>query len=114
MNNDDFNRILNEQTELMQKVLGHKAEEYASDVDRLHNFRVASELQGISMRQAVGGMMAKHTTSVYDLIQKEELADLDMWQEKIGDHLNYLVLLMAVVKEEALSKVRVNDADGQF
>lgn len=100
MNNETFNAILDNTLAQTKKVLAGKAEEYTTDVDRLHNFKVAAELQGTTMRQALGGMMAKHTVSVYDLINAEALASPEMWAEKLGDHLNYLILLAAVVEEE--------------
>lgn len=82
--------------------LSEKAGEYATD-DRLHNFKVAAKIQGISPLAALAGMMAKHTVSVYDLVQKHEEGEeisLDMWDEKIGDHINYLILLRAILEEE--------------
>ena len=48
-------------------------------------------------------MMAKHTVSVYDLIQKQEHGvgvSKEMWEEKIGDSINYLILLSALVEEK--------------
>ena len=76
-----------------------KAEEYATE-DRLHNFKVAAALQGISTKQALAGMLAKHTVSIYDLCMSKENASQDMWDEKITDHINYLLLLKAVVSED--------------
>lgn len=87
----------------VESVLGKKSEEYSYDNDRLANFRVAAVLQDISMRKALAGMMAKHTTSVYQLCAEEELASISMWDEKIVDHINYLILLRAIVNEEARS-----------
>jgi hypothetical protein len=84
---------------MCRSVLVEKAREYATE-DRLHNFRVAAELQGITERAALAGMMAKHTVSVYDLLMAEACADIYTWEEKVGDHLNYLFLLMAIVQDE--------------
>ena len=50
------------------RILVEKAAEYADDNDRLHNFNVAAELQGITREEALGGMMCKHTVSIYDMI----------------------------------------------
>ncbi|MBQ2897989.1 MAG: hypothetical protein IJE46_06710 [Clostridia bacterium] len=84
-----------------KEVLGVKASEYATS-DRLHNFKVAAVLQQESPIKALGGMMAKHTVSVYDLIKAEnrgEDVSIELWDEKIGDHINYLLLLWAAVIE---------------
>lgn len=59
------------------------------------------------MFSALGGMMAKHTVSVYDLIRMEEAGakvKKELWMEKIIDHINYLILLWAMVREREESK----------
>lgn len=103
MNAEDFNVILDEQLQKARDTLGTKAGEYAADNDRLHNFKVAAELQGITPRAALAGMRAKHTVSVYDILHAEELASPEMVQEKLGDDLNYILLAFAVIQEERAS-----------
>ena len=45
-------------------------------------------------------MMAKHIVSLYDMCFDDGGSyDMDTWEEKITDSLNYLFLLKAVVKE---------------
>lgn len=101
MNNDVFTQILGDQIQECLDTLEVKADEYAKDdVDRLHNFRVAAKLEGVSMAQALGGMMAKHTVSVFDYIREPEGKSIAAWEEKITDHINYLLLLKAVVIAE--------------
>lgn len=100
MNNEDFTRNIQGRFAQSEETLLKKAKEYASDEDRLHNFQVAAKLQGMTAREALGGMMAKHVVSVYDLIRQPELASPEVWDEKLGDNLNYLLLLSAVVEEE--------------
>lgn len=82
------------------KTLFSKAAEYADDKDRLRNFKLAANLQGVSPRQALGGMLAKHLVSVFDLINDKDPAPQHIWDEKLGDASNYLVLLKALVVEE--------------
>ena len=68
----------------------------------MHNFKVAAEIQNCTPITALAGMMAKHTVSVYDLIKKQEngfVVPREMWDEKIGDSINYLILLSALVQE---------------
>ena len=62
---------------------------------------VAAGLQGCLPREALGGMMAKHTVSVYDMINSCDTFPIALWDEKITDHINYLLLLKAIVVEEA-------------
>lgn len=98
MNNANFEKILERQMHQCTKVLIDKAREYATE-DRLHNFKVASGLQGITPEQALAGMMCKHTVSIYDMCRDGEHG-LAMWDEKITDHINYLLLLRALVEEK--------------
>ena len=94
-----FTEILDEQITTCRNMMVSKADEYAT-ADRLHNFKVAADLQKITVRQALAGMMAKHTVSIYDMCRAHGSTDLVVWEEKITDHLNYLFLLKAVVLEE--------------
>ena len=101
MNTDDFNKIIHEQIERCEAALCKKADEYATD-DRLHNFKVAAGLQDCLPTTALAGMMAKHTVSVYDMLRGLEEGKsypLELWDEKIGDSINYLLLLAAAVRE---------------
>lgn len=100
MNSEEFERIFEAQVDICRSMLVTKAAEYAEDDDRLHNFDVAAEMQDCLAEQALGGMMAKHTVSIYDMIRGgAESYSIDKWDEKITDHINYLILLRAVVEE---------------
>lgn len=102
MNTEDFNKIIHEQIERCENTLCKKADEYAVDDDRLHNFKVAAEIQNCLPTTALGGMMAKHTVSVYDMIRGLEEGKgypVELWNEKITDSINYLLLLAAAVRE---------------
>lgn len=98
---EDFSAIAEDQINTCWETLGVKGEEYAADDDRLLNFRRAAALQSTTLRQALAGMMVKHTVSVYELAARDELANILVWNEKLTDHINYLLLLKAVVIEEA-------------
>ena len=98
MSSETFERLMEEQIERSRAVLCHKAKEYATG-DRLHNFRVAAALQGCDPIQALSGMMAKHTVSVYDMCESGKAYPIDLWQEKITDSINYLLILNAMVRE---------------
>ena len=101
LNTEAFNKIIREQIERCEDTLCKKADEYATE-DRLHNFKVAAGLQDCLPTTALGGMMAKHTVSVYDMIRGLEEGKsfpLELWDEKIGDSINYLLLLAAAVRE---------------
>lgn len=99
MNTKTFNKIINRQVKRSTDVLVVKAKEYATE-DRLHNFKSAAVLQEITPAQALAGMMAKHTISVYDMVMSNKEFPIEMWDEKITDHINYLLLLRAVIEEK--------------
>lgn len=100
MTNQEFAKVVEGQFQQCENLLVRKGEEYDhSTEDRLHVFKVAAELEGITPMQALAGMMAKHTISVYDLIASN-CDNLALWNEKITDHINYLLLLKALIKED--------------
>lgn len=104
---EDFDNILLKQLDQCVITLGSKGIEYASQ-DRLSNFKFAASLQNTTPREALGGMMAKHIISIYDLIREKDLSELSVWEEKIGDAINYLILLKALVIEEFQTKEENN------
>ena len=110
MRTEQFEEVINNRIETCKSVLCSKAEEYATD-DRLHNFKIAGELQKCTPVKALGGMMAKHTVSVYDLIEDYEQVKTisqEMWAEKIGDSINYLLLLTALLEEDKNGFITLN------
>lgn len=106
MRNELFEKLLEERINKCKDTLVVKANEYAT-TDRLHNFKVAGELQGCTPVKALGGMMCKHTVSVYDLIndfEEGKTIPIEMWNEKIGDSINYLLLLNALINEDMMQR----------
>jgi len=102
MNTPEFNAVFEQTVQMCRSVLCTKADEYAEDDDRLHNFRVAAAVMGCDVKQALAGMMSKHTVSVYDLVRREakgQAVSAELWDEKIIDHINYLILLRGIVAE---------------
>jgi hypothetical protein len=98
MNADRFEDILDSQIKRVQDVLVVKAAEYAPE-DRLSNFKKAAHLSNVTILQALAGMMMKHTVSIYDMIESGKVYPIEIWEEKITDHINYLILLRAAVSE---------------
>ena len=100
MDSKTFENLMEQQFDLCREVLCSKAKEYATQ-DRLHNFHVAAGLRCCTPEQALAGMMVKHTVSVYDMCEatKNEGFPIELWQEKITDSINYLLLLNAMVRE---------------
>jgi len=99
MKTEQFDKVITAQLDLCQSVLTNKAVEYAT-ADRLHNFKTASVLLDCSPIQALSGMMVKHTVSIYDMINSGGTYSQALWDEKITDSINYLLLLKAAVVED--------------
>jgi hypothetical protein len=99
MDNDTFAFVFDEFMSNCHSTLVLKGKEYATD-DRLHNFKVAANTIGCTPKQALGGFMAKHIVSIYDMIRNDQQYSISQWDEKIGDAVNYLILLKAIVEEE--------------
>jgi hypothetical protein len=93
---EEFEDILDAQIKRVRDVLVVKAAEYANE-DRLANFKTGAALQGCSVPECVSRYMAKHTVSIFDMVQSGKPYPLTMWDEKITDHINYLVLLRAAL-----------------
>lgn len=104
MTNSAFITILEQQLAFCKTLLDQKNEEYTlKNSDRLHYFKTAAALQKCSPKEALAGMMVKHTISIYDMCKGGEYP-LDRWEEKITDHINYLLLLKGLVLEEIEEK----------
>lgn len=102
MRNQKFNSAIQSQIDISSDLLFAKNSAYNEDGDRLGNFKTAAALAGHKdPKKALGGMMAKHTVSVYDMINSNFDYPVEVWTEKITDHINYLLLLKAMVVEES-------------
>ena len=99
MNIEDFDKLLNNRLNKIKETLSSKAKEYASG-DRLYNFKYAAKINNISQEKALWGMATKHLVSVIDLVNGRINLSNEIVDEKIGDMINYLILLEAVLKEK--------------
>lgn len=95
-----------------KEVLLRKEDEYATEVDRFHNFRVAANLLGTTPRAALASMMSKHTISVYDMAMSHNDYHDYAWDEKICDHINYLLLLRALIEKDKVSELDLMENEG--
>jgi hypothetical protein len=112
MTTEKFNRIVQDRKDAISRTLQAKAKEYARDSDRLHNFKRA----GVFMRQCPAAVCfafgMKHLTSIADMVDDAsagKLGTIELWDEKVGDAINYLILLQALVTEARDFKGRYVD-----
>ena len=98
-NQVSFDQVIQHRTDAIHNTLDKKAKEYASDTDRFHNFRVAARINKTTPERALKGMMLKHEVSVLDMIENPHVLSEERINEKIGDNINYLILLEGLLKE---------------
>lgn len=104
MNHEEFEACFEEQVSQSREVLINKAKEYASDEDRLHNFNRSASLMGGRPEKACWGFMVKHLTSLSDMVESGKDYPMAVWDEKLGDAMNYLFLLKAIVVDREMNQ----------
>lgn len=98
MKTKEFDSVVNRAVQRSLDVLVHKAKEYARGEDRLHNFNRGAQVAGESRERVLKGFMLKHLISVFDIIDDIDAGKIpsrEYVDEKIGDSINYLLLLEA-------------------
>lgn len=101
MNDPVFVDLVKTRTLKIQNVLAKKAKEYARG-DRLHNFKRAAKALNCTPERACISFWMKHVVSILDMVDDIEAGRLNtipLWDEKIGDAVNYLILLEGLVVE---------------
>ena len=99
MKTDNFNVCINGHIEYCLNLLEEKSKEYTFGDDRLEHFKNAAAEQDTTPKKALWGMLSKHLTSLNGMC-KNDSDSIELWVEKIGDSINYLLLLRALVAEE--------------
>lgn len=102
MNEEKFSEILESRILKIREILGKKAGEYARNGDRLSNFKRAAAMLKSTPEKALVGAWSKHLTSILDMVDdltSDVHSFAPMWEEKIGDAINYLILLEALLEE---------------
>lgn len=114
-----FDEFLDLTLERIREVLASKGAEYVpgeAEVSRFHNFEKAAALNEESIEQALWGFVSKHIVSLSDMVQVDSTEHaLAAWDEKIGDVLNYMILLRAMVHHNhnaASIEVHIPGANG--
>lgn len=104
----DFDVILESRIDKVRMVLGFKAQEYARGNDRLHNFKRVARVKGCSVPEACLDGYYKHFVSLLDMVDDYKNGKdhpVQLWDEKFGDAINYLILLEAIIKENINEKL---------
>lgn len=98
-----FDKLVDRRIYLIKETLQKKNKEYASKDNRFHNFNAAGRKYNRTPEQALVGMMSKHEVSVDDLVEwagtTPERITTKLIDEKIGDNINYLILLEGLLRK---------------
>ena len=113
MNTPDFNKVVEGQLSRIQNVLIKKAAEYNLDTDRLSVFKHAAAVSEETPEQALYGFMLKHIISVTDMINSRGTYSEELWNEKITDICNYLILLQGLLRDTGRMTVKDTEKDAK-
>lgn len=97
--NEHFNMMIKQRLDEIYDLFEKKQCEYALK-SPLHNFRKASLLSGIGMKEVWYGYFLKHYTSLTDIIDGFIFPKEELVKEKVTDMIVYLLLLEHILKEE--------------
>jgi len=93
---EEFEKFFEERVQKCRQTLIRKAKEYASDSDKMHNFNEAARMLKLKPHQIAFYYMMKHFQSVTDIILKDKDVPPEVWDEKLGDLMNYFFLIDAM------------------
>lgn len=104
----EFDAVIERRLELSKQILINKAKEYAKGDNKMHNFDKASQITGECREKALFGFFLKHLVSVIDIIddmnKNTYIPSKELTDEKIGDAINYLLLLEASIENKRNKK----------
>lgn len=106
MNNETFNKLLDELDCNSLDTLKHKNAKYAFPDDCLHNFNSGADISGLTPAQCVWGYMTKHLAALRDKIQKNDFRDRDDLLEKCQDIINYTRFIWLIGNEERMKNTK--------
>jgi hypothetical protein len=100
MKTQEFNELLDYCLASIKEVLAKKSFEYAKNDDRLYNFYDAAKITGLTPQHQCWSFLSKHLVSIKLILDNPKIWTNEMIEEKIGDAINYLILLLAILTEE--------------
>lgn len=108
MTQEKFNAFAKNFVKQTTSVLYAKGKSYALNRDdRLEHFKRAAEYLSTTPKEACLAQLTKHLISIRDMACANDgtVFSPEQWDEKIGDAINYLVLLRALVIDEEINNV---------
>lgn len=99
MNYDEFYKSFESLAGVVHKNLIGKGFSYATDEDRLHNFKAAAAILRCTPEQALLGFVTKHFVRLVDIVNRGEVPTEEVANELLGDGITYFYLLSGMWDE---------------
>jgi len=99
MKQKEFDKLVEHRMEVCKETLGLKAKHYATVGDRLHNFKDGAFINNCTPEQYALSLVTKHIVAIKDAILSGKLMSEEFAEEKIGDIINYMLLIEALNTE---------------
>lgn len=112
MTREDFSNRVEKRVDLIRQTLLTKHKEYAKNDNVFRNFDEAAgglSLHG-SSAEVLWSYMTKHLVSIKDIVADKKPADPAIVSEKIGDVINYLILLEAMLNQQGEKHCKLKEA----
>ena len=102
MTQEDFNKIVEDRIALVRSTLTAKGEEYTSNEDVFEAFYTMAS--GLSLhsdsKEVLWELLVKHLYSIRKMVTSKDMPTKSTVKEKIGDAINYLILLEGIFNED--------------
>lgn len=112
MTREDFTKRVEKRIDLVRQTLLTKHKEYAKDDNVFRNFDEAAG--GLSLHstsaEVLWSYMTKHLVSIKDIVSDNVPVENKVVSEKIGDVINYLILLEAMLNERGERYCKLKEA----
>lgn len=105
MNRLQFDSIVRETIDSINKLLVVKGGEYASDEDRLANFKRGAQLTGVPPLTVAMIYMSKHYDAVASYVRNPARAASEPIEGRFDDLINYCILMKALIEEKGKSGI---------
>lgn len=112
MTREEFTNKVEKRIDLIRQTLLTKHKEYAKDDNVFRNFDEAAG--GFSLHstssEVLWSYMTKHLVSIKDIVADKKPVDTAVVSEKIGDVINYLILLEAMLNQQGEKHCKLKEA----
>ena len=112
MTREEFTNKVEKRIDLIRQTLLTKHKEYAKDDNVFRNFDEAAG--GFSLHstssEVLWSYMTKHLVSIKDIVADNKPVDPTIVSEKIGDVINYLILLEAMLNQQGEKHCKLKEA----